>query len=100
MRPTRLFHHAHALSARKYLRQHLNYGRGAFHFHRIHARRERDGKIRVEPLSFYLDLIRAPAKQAHGWQRLKLSALLFASQAANTAGYALERLRPTHNRRN
>ena len=98
--PDAIIYHAHALNARKYLRQHLNYGRGAYHFHRIHARREREGKIRVEPLSFYLDLIRAPVKQAHGWHRLKLSTLLFASQAANTAGYALERLRPTHDKQN
>lgn len=94
--PDAIIHHSHALSARKFLRQHLNYGRGAFHFHRIHARRDAQGKIRVEPLSFYLNLIRAP--KDGGWRGLKLSALLFASQAANTAGYALERLRPTHDR--
>lgn len=98
--PDAIVRHAHALSARTYLRQHLNYGRGAYHFHRIHARREPDGKIRVEPLSFYLDLIRAPTAQARGWRQLKLSALIFASQVANTAGYALERLRPTHDKRN
>lgn len=98
--PDAIIHHAHALSARTYLRQHLNYGRGAYHFHCIHARREPNGKIHVEPFSFYLDLIRAPKTQARGCQQLKLSALLLASQAANTAGYALERLRPTHDKQN
>lgn len=84
--------HAHALTLRSFWRQHLNYGRGAYHFHRGRARRS-TGRIRVEPLRFYLQLLAAPLGRRQVPQALFLAGLLALSQGANTLGFFWERAR-------
>ena len=73
---------------RRFLRQHFNYGRGAAHFHRIRASRPIP-----EPASFYRELILHPWRAGER-ERVRTSALLALSQAANAAGYAWESRRP------
>ncbi|NJR70867.1 MAG: glycosyltransferase [Synechococcales cyanobacterium CRU_2_2] len=88
--PTAQIRHAHDLSLTSFWRQHFGYGRGAFYFHQVRAQRN-SKPIQVEPLSFYLDLLRYPLtlRSRHGgWV---LSSLFFLSQVATTLGFFRER---------
>lgn len=86
-----LVYHSHALTLRTFWRQHHNYGRGAFRFHQARAQREQ-GRIKVEPISFYSGLLGYPFSQAR-WPRGMWSALLLAlSQLANALGFLRERM--------
>jgi GT2 family glycosyltransferase len=55
--------HAHPLALGTLWRQHYTYGRGAFFFHRMRAERG-GGPVRIEPLSFYLNMFTYPFKHA------------------------------------
>jgi glycosyltransferase involved in cell wall biosynthesis len=85
-----IVHHAHPLTFRTFWRQHFWYGRGAFSFHCIRARRGA-GRVKVEPLAFYLNLLRYPLSRARGVQALYLTSLLVVTQLATVAGFFLER---------
>src|SRR3989337_1984219 len=63
---------------------------GAFSFHRARTQRGQ-GRIRVEPLSFYLNLLCYPFLQARGLQALLLAVLIGVSQMANAIGFLWER---------
>lgn len=89
--PDAIVHHFHALDFRRFVRQHMNYGRAAFHFHTIRAQR-RDGKIRVEPLRFYLDMLGYPFGVFSGLKAVTVSALFALAQSANAAGFFREKL--------
>ncbi|MDJ0706497.1 MAG: glycosyltransferase [Leptolyngbyaceae cyanobacterium MO_188.B28] len=82
--------HAHELTLRSFWRQHFNYGRGAFHFHQVRAKRDA-GKIEVEPLSFYSNLLIYPFLQETHKSKLLLSGLFVLSQVANLMGFFWER---------
>ena len=88
--PEAVIEHFHALTLRSFWRQHLNYGRGAYHFHQNRAQHNHD-RVRVEPLRFYLDLVRYPLTAGNGWRSAPIAALLLVSQVANVAGYFVER---------
>ena len=60
-----IIYHAHDLSFRTFWRQHFNYGRGAFRFHQLRARHNRQ-PFRIGPLSFYLNILRYPLLQIQG----------------------------------
>ncbi len=90
--PEALVHHAHALTLRSFWRQHFNYGRSAFHFHRLRARRNQT-EINIEPLAFYLNLLRHPFSRARGCRGFLLAVLFAVSQLANTMGFFNERIR-------
>jgi len=78
--------HCHPLTFLSFLRKHFQYGSGSFHYRRKVAERASDA-IRIEPLRFYLNLVRSPLS-AQAWLRgLWLAALLFLAQAANGAGF-------------
>lgn len=81
--------HIHKLDPYRFWRQHFNYGRGAYRFHQIRSKRRLD-KIRVEPLSFYLQLLIYPFKYRSLAEGLLLSSLFFISQVANVAGFLWE----------
>lgn len=83
-------YHAHHLTLAHFWQQHFNYGRGAFHFHRVRAQR-RSEPIKVEPLSFYLNLLAYPFRQKPSHTALLLAGLFLVSQAANIAGFFSER---------
>lgn len=91
--PNAVVEHRHAMQLRGFLRQHFNYGRGAFVCRRLETSRGAPG-FRIEPLRFYIDLVREPFRANRpGANRLRIAALLFASQAANAAGFFRERFR-------
>jgi GT2 family glycosyltransferase len=84
--------HAHALSTKKFFRQHFEYGRGAFRFHQG-AGSNRAGAL--GELHFYAALPRLAARRLSGEapiRRLSLSLLLGVWQLANAAGYGRERI--------
>lgn len=88
--PEAQVYHAHKLSLRSFWRQHFNYGRGAFHFHQVRANRNRE-PIKVEPSTFYTDLLRYPFAAPTKHSGLLLTGLFFVSQMANVAGFFWER---------
>jgi len=53
--PEALIYHAHRLTLHSFCRQQFNYGRGAFRFHQLRARRRLD-HFRLEPFSFYVNI--------------------------------------------
>lgn len=84
--PEVLVRHSHSLTCRNFWKQHFNYGRGAFFFQQARARNGCE-RSRMEPVSFYLNLMRAPFKLTKGPGAPLLAALLFLTQCANAAGY-------------
>ena len=84
--PEVLVWHSHSLTSRNFCKQHFGYGRGAYFFQQASVRNGYK-RIRLEPLSFYLNLIRAPFGQIRRPRALLLAALLVLSQGANAAGY-------------
>ena len=85
--------HAHQLTLKTFWRQHFNYGRGAFCFHQLRTQRI-DDRIRVEPISFYFNLLTYPLTQTSSQSVILLAVLLFLSQVANIAGFFRERIKP------
>lgn len=83
--------HYHRMTLREFLRQHANYGRGAFHLHRV--MRERGSHLpKVEPPGFYIGLVFRPVR-AGGLRRLPSTVLMGLTQVAMVAGYAQARMR-------
>jgi GT2 family glycosyltransferase len=87
--PEARINHYHSLNLKTFWRQHFNYGRGAFHFHQLRAQRQ-DDPIKVEPLSFYWNLLTFPLSQGKGWGAILISLLLLVSQMANGLGFFWE----------
>ncbi len=83
--PEVLVYHAHRLTFRTFWRQHFNYGRGAFEYHK--ARAQHGKRFWVEPPSFYSNLIRYPFSQVGGPRAIWLVVLLAISQVANMVGF-------------
>ncbi len=90
--PAMQVYHAHTLTVSSFWRQHFNYGRGAFYFHKVRSQRQSQ-TIKVEPLRFYFWLLAYPFSQQQGWRTLSLSGLFLLSQVANVAGFFWERHR-------
>lgn len=95
--PEAKVYHAHHLTLSTFWRQHFGYGRGAFSFHKVRSRSLRletsqsvIQQIKVEPLSFYFNLLTYPFVQKSSQPPLLLTVLLFLSQLANTVGFFLE----------
>ena len=88
--PDAIVQHSHRLSFRSFWRQHMNYGRGAFHLRKARVSRSRDA-IRLEPFTFYCRLVTYPARTAARRDaKLVLMTLMFVSQVANAMGFVLE----------
>ena len=81
--------HAHALTLRRFWRQHANYGRGACHLHRTMETRG-DRRNRFEALRFYAGLVSHPLRRPRRGA-LRQTALMGLSQMATVAGYLGER---------
>lgn len=88
--PDAQVYHAHRLTLKTFWRQHFNYGRGAFCFHQVRAQRTQD-RVRVEPISFYFNLLTYPFLHPSSQPPILLAVLLFLSQVANVAGFFRER---------
>lgn len=82
-------YHSHTLTLGSFWRQHFNYGRGAFHFHKSRSQRQTQ-PIKVEPLTFYIRLLTYPFSQQKNKQKINLSGLFFLSQVANIFGFLWE----------
>ena len=93
--PEAIVYHRHDLNLKRFWRQHFNYGRGAYRFHKTCAGRRRS-KLKVEPLTFYLKLPLAAFNNGNGkgLRRFQIATLLVFSQLANTAGFVAERIKP------
>jgi cellulose synthase/poly-beta-1,6-N-acetylglucosamine synthase-like glycosyltransferase len=91
--PEAVIYHAHFLTLRTFLRQHLQYGRGAFQYRLARAARHR-GPVRIEPPRFYANLLSYPFTQDESHPTALLAALLALSQVANAAGFFAEWLVP------
>ena len=88
--PEALVNHAHKMSFFKFWRQHFNYGRGAFHFHKVRAQRKQE-PLKVEPAAFYFNLVKYPFSWRKLFSSLGISCLIILSQLANVFGYYSER---------
>ena len=84
--PEALVYHAHRLTLRRLCRQQFNYGRGAFRFHQLRARHRLD-HLRLEPLSFYVNMLRYPLSENQGPKKSLFLALIVLSQGANAAAF-------------
>lgn len=90
--PEALVYHSHMLTLHTFCRQHFNYGRGAFRFRQVRSCWDfhRSG---LEPLSFYLKLLRYPLFHSRNQPALLIATLCMISQMANAVGYLRERIR-------
>ncbi len=85
--PEAVVYHAHHLRLSSFWRQHLGYGRGAYHFHQRRRSRHQE-KVSVEPMAFYKELVLYPFQRGLRLKRRGLTAVLLAlTQVANVAGY-------------
>ncbi len=89
--PQAVVEHEHHLRPFSFWRQHFNYGRGAWLFHRIRSLRSHEA-VRLESPGFYLRLVGYPLLMGKGRRALGLTAMLMGTQAANAAGFLYERL--------
>jgi GT2 family glycosyltransferase len=90
--PEALIYHAHRLTLDTFCRQQFNYGRGAFRFHQLRACRRLD-HFRLEPFSFYMNMLRYPLSEIQGPKKYLFLALIFLSQGTNAAGFLREMVR-------
>lgn len=88
--PDAVIDHFHGMSLRGFCRQHYNYGRGAYAYHRLRAERNVDA-VKFEPLRFYTGLVRYPLKRCGLLGGLRLAGLMAVSQIANAVGYYRQR---------
>jgi GT2 family glycosyltransferase len=88
--PAVTLRHAHDLSLKSFWRQHFGYGRGAFCFHQLRAKRNED-PIQVEPLKFYSELLTYPLSRKDVQRPVVVSTLFFLSQVATVLGFFWER---------
>jgi GT2 family glycosyltransferase len=86
-----IIYHAHTLTFGSFWRQHFNYGRGGFQFHRLRSQRTK-GLVQLEKPGFYAGLLTQPFRPAQLRRRvgLYLALLTLLSQVATVAGYARE----------
>ncbi len=81
--------HTHPLSFRTFCRQHYNYGRGTFRYRKLQAQ-QTNRCVSLEPVQFYLNLLRFPFAM-YGEKQNRLAMLLGMAQVANAAGFFRER---------
>jgi glycosyltransferase involved in cell wall biosynthesis len=83
--PQAIVHHHHHLTLRTFCRQHFNYGRGAYQFHRVRAQ---CGGSRLKPdLRLYASLYRRAVLLRLSEKSLRMAGLMGMWQAANLAGF-------------
>ncbi len=88
--PEVTIYHAHQLTLKTFYLQHFNYGCGAFCFHQIRTQRTNE-HIKVEPLKFYLNLLRYPFMSKLNQPAILVTILFLISQFANVAGFFWEK---------
>jgi GT2 family glycosyltransferase len=87
--PRAVIEHGHAVDLAAYCRMHARYGRGARRFRRLQA--ERNGeRIHLEPIGFYLRLMKAPLERQRSLRAARLCLALLVSQICHAGGYVRE----------
>jgi len=89
--PESIVYHAHHLTLKTFYRQHFNYGRGAFLFHKTYSQRHPQQKS-MQSWSFYLKLITYPLTKQYAQSAVLLCFLILLSQIATTFGMVTEKL--------
>lgn len=89
--PESIVYHAHHLTLKTFYRQHFNYGRGAFLFHKTYSQRHPQQKS-MQPWSFYLKLLTYPLTKQYAQSAVLLCFLILLSQIATTFGMVTEKL--------
>jgi len=84
--PEVIVYHRHHLSPKTFLKQHFGYGRGASRFHQRRSTRSAKN-LRLEPLSFYINLMFYPFLKGKTRRPFFMAILLFSSQMGNAAGF-------------
>ena len=83
--PEVVVRHSHFLRYQSFCRQHFNYGGAALYFHKVRVERGQR-RIKLEPLRFYLNLLRYPFLHLQPRQSILIAMLLLLSQVGNAAG--------------
>ncbi|MEA5583191.1 glycosyltransferase [Nodularia harveyana UHCC-0300] len=86
-----IVYHAHNLTLSTFYRQHFNYGRGAFLFHKTYSQRHPQQKS-IQHWLFYLKLITYPLTKQYSQSAILLCFLILLSQIATTFGIVTEKL--------
>ena len=85
--PEAVVYHANFLTLNYFMRQHFNYGRGAFRFRSRQAQHRQQIMV-LEKISFYFEMLRYPLLTfSNKRQKVRLVFLLFLSQLFNTLGF-------------
>lgn len=84
-----LVRHSHNLSWRSFLRQHFNYGRGAYHFYALRKIRRKQS-VKIQPFIFYIKMLYFPFLNNSLLYASQISFLFFIVQWANSVGYFRE----------
>jgi GT2 family glycosyltransferase len=87
--PEAVVTHAHCLSLASFMRQHFNYGRGAATYDSLRIQQFSE-RLRLQPFSFYTNMLGLPWRTETGWSAAVGSLLLLLSQAANAAGFVYQ----------
>lgn len=88
--PEAVVYHSHHLTTKTLLRQHFQYGCGAFYYH-LHRARQRREPMRVEPPTFYINMLTYPFGKIPFSQAIRVTLLFIAAQAVNAVGFFWER---------
>jgi len=89
--PEVIVRHYHALFLNSFLKQHFNYGRGAYCFHQKRSERTWNDKG-LNSLRFYINLLSYPLSKPLFRNRLLIVMLLALSQISICAGYLMEKM--------
>ena len=88
--PEAVVYHSHHLKAKTFLRQHFQYGCGAFYYH-LHRSLQRQQPMKVESPTFYINMLTYPFGKIPFRRAVQTVLLLVAAQAMNAAGFFWER---------
>ena len=88
--PDAIVSHTHALTLAGFVRQQVDYGRGAAMYHAICSESDRR-RTGMQPLSFYIDLLCYPLNRQGLRAGSRSAALFIVAQAAIAAGCLLKR---------
>jgi hypothetical protein len=84
--PGAIVTHRHFLSLASFLRQQFNYGRGGATYDWLRTQQGAN-RLRLQPVSFYANMLGFPWRTESGWNALVGSVLLLLSQVVNAVGF-------------
>ena len=90
--PEAVVYHSHHLTAKTFLLQQFHYGRAAYYYHFLRARR-RQQRLKIEPLAFYVNMLMHPFGKIPFGKAIGVFPLVVAAQAVNAVGFFWEHAR-------